>query len=231
ANPQQPRRGAEHDRHRDPGQRTAHGAARQCQVGRDQPAQRAAGVERGVQGGAPGSADPAHAFVQVRRLLVVGVVAVLFVRLALGHVIPPVTAAYLSPPPLRASLAMIQPAAKATPNEASGRSRIRSAALSTRSWPFTISWSTCSRAAPAPSSSAAMPDSALSARSALTCALPRRASSPATLAALRNASLAWPAACLRWSLASPRLLLRLSVCVGFIAGLRWWGGQFPGSWP
>src|SRR5690606_38954005 len=147
---------------------------------------------------------------------VAGVVAVLLVRLALGHVIPPVTAAYLSPPPLRASLAMIQPAAKATPNEAIGRSRIKSAALSTRSWPLTISWSTCSRAAPAPSSIAAMPDSALSARSALTCALPRRASSPATLAALRNASPAWLAACLMWSLASPRLLLRLSVWVGFI---------------
>src|SRR3546814_4452857 len=85
-----------------------------------------------------GGADAAHAFVQVRRLLVAGVVAGLFPRLALGHVIPPVTAAYLSPPPLRASLAMIQPAAKATPNEAIGRSRIRSAALSTRSWPLTI---------------------------------------------------------------------------------------------
>src|SRR3546814_15184901 len=76
-----------------------------------------------------------------------------------------------------------------------------------------------------------MPDSALSARSAVTCALPRRASSPATLAALRNASLAWPAACLRWSLASPRLLLRLSVWVGFIVGTPVVGGQFPRSWP
>src|SRR3546814_10550400 len=81
------------------------------------------------------------------------------------------------------------------------------------------------------SSIAAMPDSALSARSAFTCALPRRASSPATLAALRNASLAWPAACLRWSLASPRLLLRLSVWVGFIVGTPVVGGQFPRSWP
>src|SRR3546814_7455433 len=113
--------------------------ARQRQVGRDQLAQRAAGVECGVQRRAAGGADAAHAFVQVRRLLVAGVVAGLFPRLALGHVIPPVTAVYLSPPPLRASLAMIQPAAKATPNEAIGRSRIRSAALSTRSWPLTTS--------------------------------------------------------------------------------------------
>src|SRR3546814_4134610 len=91
--------------------------ARQRQVGRDQLAQRAAGVECGVQRRAAGGADAAHAFVQVRRLLVAGVVAGLFPRLALGHVIPPVTAAYLSPPPLRASLAMIQPAAKATPKD------------------------------------------------------------------------------------------------------------------
>src|SRR3546814_5925579 len=37
--------------------------------------------------------------------------------------------------------------------------------------------------------------------------------------------------CLRWSLASPRLLLRLSVWVGFIVGTPVVGGQFPRSWP
>ena len=61
---------------------------------------------------------------------------------------------FLRPLLPRASLAMIQPAAKATPNEASGRSRIRSAALSIRSLPLSISASICSLAA-APISSTA----------------------------------------------------------------------------
>src|SRR5690606_13258842 len=67
------------------------------------------------------------------------------------------------------------------------------------------------------SSSAPSPDSALSARSPLTLARPSLSSSPAALAALRTASPASRAACLRWLLASPRLVLTESVEVVLIA--------------
>src|SRR5690606_19756502 len=111
---------------------------------------------------------------------------------------------------------MIQPAAKAAPKEAIGRSRIRSAALSIRSRPLSSSWSTCSLPAPAASSSADRPAIAPSARSAFRLALPRRISSPAAAAAPRTASAVSAAACLRWLPVSDRLDFRFSVWVGLI---------------
>src|SRR5690606_2947482 len=113
--------------------------------------------------------------------------------------------AYRSPRP---SLEMIQPAAKAAPNAASGRSRISSAALSIMSRPLSMSTSACSRAARLACSAAVRPARALSDRSAFTCALPSRSSSPAAPAAPLRASPASRAARLRWSPASPRLPLR-----------------------
>src|SRR5690606_21239395 len=198
---QQPGRCAERDRHAGEGEGTAERAARQRDVGRYQDAERLAGVAPRAQRGARGGAELAHGLVDAWCL--VGP------RLALprfGH------GAYLSP--LRASLAMIQPAAKATPNDASGRWRISSEALSIRSRLLSISASICSRLAAPACSSAAMPDSALSARSPFTWALPRRISSPAAEAAPLIASPAWPAASLRWLPVWPRLDFMLSVALG-----------------
>src|SRR5690606_21642974 len=198
---QQPGRCTEGDRHAGERQGASERAARQGDVRAHQDAGRLAGVAPRAQRGARGRAELAHGLVDAWCL--VGP------RLALprlGH------GAYLSP--LRASLAMIQPAAKATPNEASGRSRISSEALSIRSRLLSMSASICSRLAAPACSSAAMPDSALSARSPLTWALPRRISSPAAEAAPLIASPACPAASLRWLPVWPRLDFMLSVALG-----------------
>ena len=137
---QQPARGAEHDRH--PGAAPARGRARCAPA----TGRRRAGV-RNALAASPAAPRPARAVAPTSRSD--------SPRSGGARRCRQVVAPFARPDrsrarltcrrPLRASLAMIQPAAKATPKEASGRSRIRSAALSIRSRPLSISASTCSR--------------------------------------------------------------------------------------